>query len=62
LPERLYQGLENGALQGESIPREEFEEALTILYGLKSWDPATGLPTRSKLEELSLGWATDFLD
>jgi aldehyde:ferredoxin oxidoreductase len=62
LPERLFQGLENGALQGESMPREEFEEALTILYGIKGWDPDTGLPTRSKLEELSLDWAADFLD
>ena len=44
------------------MPREEFEAALTALYGLKGWNPATGLPTREKLEELSLGWAVDFLD
>ena len=62
LPERLYQGLENGALKGESMPRGDFERALTVLYGLKGWDPETGNPTREKLEALSLGWAADMLD
>ena len=56
LPERLFQPLENGALQGEALPRDEFEQALTTLYGLKGWDPETGMPTRAKL-----GWAVDFL-
>jgi aldehyde:ferredoxin oxidoreductase len=62
LPERLYQRLENGALEGESMPRDDFERALTVLYGLKGWDPETGIPTRKRLEELSLGWAADMLD
>ena len=62
LPERLYQKLENGALQGESMLRDEFEQALTVLCGLKGWNPDTGMPTRSRLEELSLGWAADLLD
>jgi aldehyde:ferredoxin oxidoreductase len=60
LPERLYQELENGALQGESIPRHEFEQALSSLYQLKGWDPETGNPTREKLQALSLEWAADF--
>jgi aldehyde:ferredoxin oxidoreductase len=62
LPERLYQELENGALKGEVMPREEFERALTVLYKLKGWDPNTGNPTREKLEGLSLGWAAGILD
>jgi aldehyde:ferredoxin oxidoreductase len=62
LPERLYQGLENGALKGESMPRDDFEHALTVLYGLKGWDPETGIPTRKRLEKLSLGWAADMLE
>lgn len=61
LPERLFQGLENGALKGESMPREEFEQALTVLYGLKGWDVKTGNPRRERLETLSLGWAADLL-
>lgn len=61
LPERLFQGLEIGALQGEAISRKEFEEALTTLYGLKGWNPETGNPTPERLEQLSIGWAKDHL-
>jgi aldehyde:ferredoxin oxidoreductase len=59
LPERLFQPLENGALEGHAMPRDEFEQALTQLYLLKGWDPKTGSPTQKRLEELSLGWAVD---
>ena len=59
LPERLFTPLENGALEGKVFPRDEFESALTVLYGLKGWDPETGIPTRERLEALSLGWITD---
>jgi aldehyde:ferredoxin oxidoreductase len=61
LPKRLFQGLENGALQGNAIPRQDFEDALTTLYGLKGWDPQTGVPTRERLHALSLDWAIDML-
>ncbi len=61
LPERIFTPLENGALEGEAFPREEFETALSNLYTLKGWDPETGIPTRERLEELSLGWAADLL-
>jgi aldehyde:ferredoxin oxidoreductase len=62
LPERLFQGLENGPLAGNAIPRDEFERALTILYTLKGWDAETGRPTRERLEALSLGWAADLME
>jgi len=62
LPERLFAPLENGALKGEVFPWDEFESALTVLYGLKGWDPETGIPTRKRLETLSLGWAADILE
>ena len=59
LPERLFTPLGNGALKGEAFPRDVFESALTVLYGLKGWDPETGIPTRERLETLSLGWVED---
>lgn len=62
LPERLFQGLENGPLQGNAMPRDEFERALGVLYGLKGWDWETGRPTRERLEALDLGWVADLLD
>ncbi len=62
LPERIFSPLENGALKGEVFPRDEFESALTVLYGIKGWDPETGIPKRERLEALSLGWAADLLE
>jgi len=61
LPERLFTGLENGALQGHAMPREEFEQSLTLLYRKKGWDPQTGVPTPEKLRELGLNWALEML-
>ncbi len=61
LPERIFGPLENGALKDQVFPRDEFETALTVLYGLKGWDLETGTPTRERLEALSLGWAADLL-
>jgi aldehyde:ferredoxin oxidoreductase len=61
LPERIFQGLENGPLVGLGLPREDFDQALTFLYTLKGWDPETGVPTSERLESLSLGWAADML-
>lgn len=62
LPERLFHGLGNGPLEGAAIPRDEFERALTVLYGLKGWDTESGRPTRERLESLSLGWAAELLE
>lgn len=62
LPERLFQGSENGPLQGQGIPRDEFENALTTLYRLKGWDTETSVPTRQRLEALSLDWAADLIE
>jgi len=61
LPGRLFQGLENGAIQGQGIPREDFEQALTRIYQAKGWDEQTGMPTRERLEGLSLEWAADLM-
>jgi aldehyde:ferredoxin oxidoreductase len=62
LPERLFGPLENGSLKGEVFPRDEFEAALAVLYGLKGWHPDTGVPTSERLESLSLGWAAKLLE
>ncbi len=62
LPERIFQGLQNGPLKGIPYPREEFTHALTVLYNLKGWDPETGRPSRVRLEALSLGWVADLLE
>ena len=61
LPERIFEGLENGPIAGIPYPREEFEEALSTLYAMKGWDPQTGVPGKDRLESLSLGWAEKML-
>jgi aldehyde:ferredoxin oxidoreductase len=61
LPERIFSLLENGALKGESYPREEFQNALTTLYRLKGWHPETGEPTKERLESLLLAWVSELL-
>ena len=56
LPERFFQPLEGGRLQGHSINRQDFQNALTWYYQIRGWDIQTGIPTRGKLAELDLDW------
>ncbi len=62
LPDRLFQPLESGALEGVAISREDFETALTALYTFKGWDPVTSAPTRERLRELDIEWAAELMD
>jgi aldehyde:ferredoxin oxidoreductase len=57
LPDRLHAPLEGGPLTGTSIDRSEFEGAISALYALKGWDPATGAPTPERLARLGLDWS-----
>ena len=44
-----------GPFKGESLDKEQFTRMLEEYYVLRGWDPATGIPTRSILEEYGLG-------
>ena len=57
LPDRFFEGLENGALAGHGLDRDEFATAISAYYGIAGWDPETGVPTEGKLAELDLAWA-----
>jgi aldehyde:ferredoxin oxidoreductase len=61
LPDRLFEPLEGGALTGVAIARPDFERAMTELYWLKGWDPATAAPTRERLAALEIEWVADLL-
>ena len=61
LPERLFEPLESGVLQGKGIDRGEFEDLLTLYYEAMGWDPRDGVPTRGKLAELNLYWLDEFV-
>ena len=61
LPDRLYEPLESGALQGIGIDRGEFDDLLTLYYEAMGWDTRDGVPTRGKLAELNLFWLDEFV-
>ena len=61
LPDRLFEPLESGPLQGKGIDRKEFQEALTMYYEAMGWDPKDGVPTAGKLAELNLYWLDEYL-
>ena len=44
------------------LDREKFGRLMDEYYDLRGWDPSTGRPTRSKLEELDLSDVADRLD
>ena len=53
LPDRIFQGLENGKLEGVAIDRQEFKKALTTYYQMAGWGD-DGVPTQAKLAELAI--------
>lgn len=55
-PELLVPGKGNEAVcrRGALADREDFERTRHEYYQIRQWDPATGLQTRAKLEELGL--------
>lgn len=59
IPERFFQPLPSGPLAGVKVDEEAFRKALAAYYELSGWDPATGAPTPTKLEELEVGWAAE---
>lgn len=56
LPQRFFEPLGNGPLQGEKMDPAQFDDARRLFYELSGWDPQTGAPTRARLIELGLEW------
>ena len=44
------------------VERDKFESALDTYFEMSGWDVETGVPTRSKLNELGLDWVAEQLD
>ena len=51
-----------GSAEGAAIDRKSFEEIKDRYYKLRSWDPATGVPTRATLESFGLKDVADELE
>jgi len=58
LPDRIFEGLENGILKGMTVDKDEFEKMKTLYYLMAGWDE-NGYPTHAKLVELDLEWIED---
>lgn len=56
LPDRMFEGIENGPNAGLAIDRQKFREALDLYYEMCNWDE-NAIPRRGKLVELNLMWA-----
>lgn len=56
LPQRMFEPLQNGKLEGKAIDPQEFQQAIQLYYQMAGWDE-TGIPTQGKLAELDLLWA-----
>src|SRR5436853_10806 len=54
LPQRLHEGIGNGAIKGARIDLDEFLSARKTYYEMAGWDPQTGKPTDAKLAELGI--------
>jgi aldehyde:ferredoxin oxidoreductase len=54
LPQRLHEGIGNGALKGERVDPDQFFAARRVYYEMAGWDPQTGRPTAAKLAELGV--------
>jgi aldehyde:ferredoxin oxidoreductase len=58
LPKKMFEPLTGkGPTAGVAMTTEEFEHARETYYRLAGYDPATGHPTKAKLDELGLAWA-----
>ncbi|MEJ2211848.1 MAG: aldehyde ferredoxin oxidoreductase family protein [Anaerolineae bacterium] len=60
LPPKLAQPKEGGPSDGVYVDPEELEVAKDLYYAMCGWDEM-GVPSRARLEELSLGWVADQL-
>ena len=59
LPRRLFEPLENRALEGVSLGKEKFAAANHIYYQMAGWHAETGVPTEGKVAEIDLQWAAE---
>ena len=59
VPEKMFTPLKGGVSDGWKLDREEVAAALDQYFQICGWDAESGNPTRSKLEQLDLGWLAD---
>jgi len=58
LPQRMFEPLQNGSLEGVALDEDEFFQARKTYYQMAGWDEG-GVPTPGKLAELELEWTQE---
>jgi len=61
-PERFFEPIKSGPGKGERLEKEKWTKTLDEYYKLRGWNVKTGLPKRSKLEGLKLGYVAKELE
>ncbi len=62
LPERFFEPLQGGPLEGTAMDKQDFYETRDLVYDMLGWDRQTASPKRWKLYELGLDWVADLLE
>ena len=61
LPERLFEPLKGGSQEGSAIPKDDFIRGKKLYHEMNGWDGETGIPSKGRMYELSLGWIAEEL-
>ncbi|MGE5542994.1 MAG: aldehyde ferredoxin oxidoreductase C-terminal domain-containing protein, partial [Bacillota bacterium] len=56
LPSRFAERSGESGAGNPGIDPSKMSEAISLYYGMRGWDPQTGIPTDAKLMELGLDW------
>jgi aldehyde:ferredoxin oxidoreductase len=62
LPERMFEPLKGGSQEGSAIPKDDFIRGKKLYYEMNGWDGETGIPSKGRMYELSLGWIAEELE
>ena len=60
LPKRFFSGTRQGALVNTPIDQQALRGAIDTYYSMMGWDDR-GRPTQVKLDELGIGWVSEYL-
>ena len=62
MPPRFTTPFESGPLAGSRVNERYLESMKRNHYHIMGWDVNTGVPTRARLEEMGIGWASEELE
>ncbi len=62
LPERFFEPIHGGALDGEALNRDVWIDTRNMVYEMLGWEVKTARPKAAKLYELGLDWVVDMIE